>query len=54
MNTTNKTADFETNRFKEILKDANTALNIIDGEKVSNLGKIKLMPNQTLVLEINQ
>ncbi len=54
MNTTNKTVDCETYRFKEILKDANTAVNILDGQKVNNLGQIKLMPNQTIVLEIAQ
>ncbi len=54
MNTTNKTVDCETNRFKEILKDANNAVNVLDGQNVNNLGQIKLMPNQTLVLEIAQ
>jgi neopullulanase len=54
MNTTNKTVDCETNRFKEILKDANTATNILDGKIVNNLGQIKLTPNQTLVLEITK
>jgi len=54
LNHTDKVKDIDTQQFREILSQFSSAVNVITGEKISELSKLKIAAMSALILELKK